>query len=370
MLCEATGYAAVSLQPNAGSQGEYAGLLIIKAWHESRGEGPSQRVPHSRPPRTAPTRPRRRWWACRSSSSPATTRATSISRTCAGRPTQHAKDLAAIMVTYPSTHGVFEAGIVEICDIVHEHGGQVYVDGANMNAMVGLAAPGEFGGDVSHLNLHKTFCIPHGGGGPGVGPVAVRRAPGEVPARPSPPRQRARGDRRGLGGAVRQRLDPADLVDVHRDDGRRGPHARERGRDPQRELHRQAPRAALPGALLGPGRARRARVHPRPAADQGGLGHHRGRRRQAPHRLRLPRADDVVPGRGHADGRADRERVEGRARPLLRRDDRDPRRDPRGGRGARWTARTTRCATRRTPRRWSSPTTGSASIRASSPPIR
>src|SRR5690606_40314754 len=85
----------------------------------------------------------------------------------------HSKDLAAMMITYPSTHGVFEEGVRELCKIVHDHGGQVYVDGANLNAMVGLAAPGEFGGDVSHLNLHKTFCIPHGGGGPGVGPVAV-----------------------------------------------------------------------------------------------------------------------------------------------------------------------------------------------------
>jgi glycine dehydrogenase len=104
---------------------------------------------------------------------------------------QHANDLAAIMITYPSTHGVFEQNVREICEIVHAHGGQVYVDGANMNAMVGLTAPGQFGGDVSHLNLHKTFCIPHGGGGPGVGPVAVG-APREVPAEPAFDRLRAR----------------------------------------------------------------------------------------------------------------------------------------------------------------------------------
>ena len=105
----------------------------------------------------------------------------------------HARDLAAIMVTYPSTHGVFEAGIRRICEIVHAHGGQVYVDGANLNALVGLAAPGQFGADVSHLNLHKTFCIPHGGGGPGVGPVAVQGASRAVPAGPSalPRRRRA-----------------------------------------------------------------------------------------------------------------------------------------------------------------------------------
>ena len=107
------------------------------------------------------------------------------------------------MVTYPSTHGVFEAGITEICDVVHAHGGQVYVDGANLNALVGVARPGWFGGDVSHLNLHKTFCIPHGGGGPGVGPVAARRAPGAVPAQPPAGPRGGAGDRAraGLGRA-------------------------------------------------------------------------------------------------------------------------------------------------------------------------
>ena len=171
-LARATGYAAVSLQPNAGSQGEYAGLLVIKAWHESRGEG------HRRicliPSSAHGTNP--------ASAQMAGMQVVVVGCDEAGnvdledlerKAALHSKDLAAIMVTYPSTHGVFEAGITTACDIVHRHGGQVYVDGANMNAMVGLCAPGEFGGDVSHLNLHKTFCIPHGGGGPGVGPVAV-----------------------------------------------------------------------------------------------------------------------------------------------------------------------------------------------------
>ncbi|QJR15409.1 aminomethyl-transferring glycine dehydrogenase [Usitatibacter palustris] len=172
MLCEATGYAAVSLQPNAGSQGEYAGLLIIKAWHESRGEGHRNvcLIPSSA-----------------HGTNPASAQMVGMQVVVVACDAQgnvdladlrkkaeaHAQDLAAIMVTYPSTHGVFEAGITEICEVVHKFGGQVYVDGANMNAMVGLTAPGQFGGDVSHLNLHKTFCIPHGGGGPGVGPVAV-----------------------------------------------------------------------------------------------------------------------------------------------------------------------------------------------------
>jgi glycine dehydrogenase len=136
---------------------------------------------------------------------------------------QHANDLAAIMITYPSTHGVFEQNVREICEIVHAHGGQVYVDGANMNAMVGLTAPGQFGGDVSHLNLHKTFCIPHGGGGPGVGPVAVGPHLAKFL-----PNQRSTGYARGEAGSARcrprrtARVDPADLVDVHRDDGREG----------------------------------------------------------------------------------------------------------------------------------------------------
>ena len=171
-LARATGYAAVSIQPNAGSQGEYAGLLIIRKWHASRGEGHRNvcLIPSSA-----------------HGTNPASAQMVGMRVVVVGcddsgnvdiadlekKAAQHAKELACIMITYPSTHGVFEAGVTRICEIVHQHGGQVYVDGANMNAMVGLCAPGAFGGDVSHLNLHKTFCIPHGGGGPGVGPVAV-----------------------------------------------------------------------------------------------------------------------------------------------------------------------------------------------------
>jgi glycine dehydrogenase len=172
MLCAVTGYAAVSLQPNAGSQGEYAGLLIIRAYHASRGE--AHRDVCLIPASAHGTNP--------ASAQMAGMRVVVVACDDRGnvdladlraKAEAHRDDLAAIMVTYPSTHGVFEAGIREICDIVHTHGGQVYVDGANLNALVGLAAPGKFGADVSHLNLHKTFCIPHGGGGPGVGPVAV-----------------------------------------------------------------------------------------------------------------------------------------------------------------------------------------------------
>jgi glycine dehydrogenase len=173
MLCAATGYDAVSLQPNAGSQGEYAGLLMIRAWHGSRGEG--QRDVCLIPASAHGTNP--------ASAQMAGMRVVVVACDEHGnvdladlemKAAKHARELAAIMVTYPSTHGVFEAGITRLCEIVHAHGGQVYVDGANLNALVGLAGPGAFGADVSHLNLHKTFCIPHGGGGPGVGPVACK----------------------------------------------------------------------------------------------------------------------------------------------------------------------------------------------------
>jgi glycine dehydrogenase len=172
-LAEVTGYAAVSVQPNAGSQGEFAGLLAIRAYHRSRGD--DQRdvclIPSSAHGTNA------------ASAVMAGMRVVVVACDEAGnvdlgdlraKVDQHAERLAAIMLTYPSTHGVFEVDIQEICGAVHDAGGQVYVDGANLNAMVGLAKPGRFGSDVSHLNLHKTFCIPHGGGGPGVGPIGVR----------------------------------------------------------------------------------------------------------------------------------------------------------------------------------------------------
>jgi glycine dehydrogenase len=173
MLVEITGYDAVSLQPNAGSQGEFAGLMAIRAYHHSRGD--SQRdiclIPSSAHGTNA------------ASAVMAGMKVVVVQCDSNGNIDVHdlraqaekaGNALAATMVTYPSTHGVFEEAIGEICSIIHDNGGQVYVDGANMNALVGTAQPGKFGADVSHLNLHKTFCIPHGGGGPGVGPVAVR----------------------------------------------------------------------------------------------------------------------------------------------------------------------------------------------------
>ena len=174
MLAEITGYDAVSLQPNAGSQGEFAGLLAIRSYHRSRGDLERN--------------------VCLIPSSAHGTNAASavmagmevVVVACDERGdvdlahldeliSTHRERVAAIMITYPSTHGVFETTVTEVCERLHAVGGQVYVDGANLNALVGVAQPGKFGADVSHLNLHKTFCIPHGGGGPGVGPVAVKQ---------------------------------------------------------------------------------------------------------------------------------------------------------------------------------------------------
>ncbi|MCE4555924.1 aminomethyl-transferring glycine dehydrogenase [Pelomonas cellulosilytica] len=171
-LCQATGYAGISLQPNAGSQGEYAGLLAIKAWHESRGD--HQRTVCLIPESAHGTNPASAQMCGMSVVVTKCDKEGNIDLVdLKAKCEQHADKLAAIMITYPSTYGVFDTHVKEICALVKAHGGRVYVDGANMNALVGVAAPGEFGGDVSHLNLHKTFCIPHGGGGPGVGPVCV-----------------------------------------------------------------------------------------------------------------------------------------------------------------------------------------------------
>jgi glycine dehydrogenase len=171
-LAEATGFAAVSLQPNAGSQGEYAGLLAIRAYHEARGEGHRDicLIPSS----AHGTNPASAAMAGYRVVVTGCDRDGNIDMAdLAAKAALHSANLAALMVTYPSTHGVFEESIRDICQLIHAHGGQVYMDGANMNAQVGLTSPGAIGADVCHLNLHKTFCIPHGGGGPGVGPIGV-----------------------------------------------------------------------------------------------------------------------------------------------------------------------------------------------------
>ncbi|GAA2019721.1 aminomethyl-transferring glycine dehydrogenase [Nakamurella flavida] len=195
-LCEITGYAAVSLQPNAGSQGEFAGLLAIRGYHRSRGDE------H----RTVCLIPASAHGTNAASAVMAGMSVVVVKTAATGdvdmadlkaKIDQHADSLAAIMVTYPSTHGVFEDSITELSELVHAAGGQVYVDGANLNALVGVAQPGVFGGDVSHLNLHKTFCIPHGGGGPGVGPVAV--AAHLAPFLPTHPLVPEAGPETGIG---------------------------------------------------------------------------------------------------------------------------------------------------------------------------
>ena len=195
-LAQLTGYAKVSVQPNAGSQGELAGLLAIRAYHQSRGE----------PGRDVCLIPSSAHGTNAASAVMAGMRVVVVAALDDGtvdledlraKCGEHGERLAAIMVTYPSTHGVYEEHIGDMCDLVHQHGGQVYIDGANLNALLGLAKPGQFGGDVSHLNLHKTFCIPHGGGGPGVGPVAV--AEHLVPFLPSHPMHPRPEQREGIG---------------------------------------------------------------------------------------------------------------------------------------------------------------------------
>ena len=195
-LAEVTGYDRVSIQPNAGSQGELAGLLAIRGFHRANGD--TERniclIPSSAHGTNAAS-------AVMAGMKVVVVKAADDGSVdlddLRAKCEKHAEQLAAIMVTYPSTHGAYEDSITELCKIVHDHGGQVYVDGANLNALLGFAKPGEFGGDVSHLNLHKTFCIPHGGGGPGVGPVAVRAH--LAPYLPSHPMHPEPDKREGIG---------------------------------------------------------------------------------------------------------------------------------------------------------------------------
>ncbi|MBM9469203.1 aminomethyl-transferring glycine dehydrogenase [Nakamurella leprariae] len=210
-LCEITGYAAVSLQPNAGSQGELAGLLAIRAYHRSRGDE------H----RTVCLIPASAHGTNAASAVMAGMKVVVVRTTDSGdvdledlraKVGQHRAELAAIMITYPSTHGVFEDSVSELAELVHEAGGQVYVDGANLNALVGVARPGAFGGDVSHLNLHKTFCIPHGGGGPGVGPVAV--AEHLAPFLPNHPLDPGAGPATGVGAIAAAPFGSASILPI------------------------------------------------------------------------------------------------------------------------------------------------------------
>src|SRR6202030_2996591 len=210
-LCDITGYDAISLQPNSGAQGEYAGLLAVRGYHAARNE------PHRRvcliPSSAHGTNP--------ASASMAGMEVVVVACDARGdvdvddlraKAAKHSSDLAAVMITYPSTHGVFEEHIREICDIVHGHGGQVYLDGANLNAQVGLSRPGDYGADARHLNLHKTFCIPHGGGGPGMGPIGVKAH--LAPFLPNHPLQPLAGPATGPGAIAAAPWGSASILPI------------------------------------------------------------------------------------------------------------------------------------------------------------
>ena len=245
-LCAATGFAEVSLQPNAGSQGEYAGLLVIRAWHESRGE--QHRDVCLIPSSAHGTNP--------ASAAMAGLKVVVVGCDREGnvdladlraKAEKHAGRLAALMITYPSTHGVFEQPIRDICDVIHRNGGQVYMDGANMNAQVGLTSPASIGADVCHLNLHKTFCIPHGGGGPGVGPIGV--ASHLAPFLPNHPLRADAGPATGIGPVSAAPFGSALILPISyayiRMMGAAGLSARYQGRDSVRQLYR----SPAPGCL-------------------------------------------------------------------------------------------------------------------------
>ena len=313
-LAELTGYDAVSIQPNAGSQGEFAGLLAIHAYHESRGDND----------RTVCLIPASAHGTNAASAVMAGMRVVVVKTDDAGnielddlhaKIDKHRDELAAIMVTYPSTHGVYEEAIRDVCAAVHDAGGQVYVDGANLNALVGLAQPGRFGSDVSHLNLHKTFCIPHGGGGPGVGPVGVREH--LAPYLPNHPLLAEAGPVTGVGPISGAPYGSAGILPIS------WAYIRLMGADGLTDatsvalLNANYVATRLTGhfPVLYTGRnglvAHECILDLR--ADHEGDRRDRRGRRQALDRLRLPRADHVVPGRRHAHGRADRVRGPGRA---------------------------------------------------------
>ncbi len=240
-LMQLTGFDAISMQPNSGAQGEYAGLLTIRNYHISRGE--AHRHICLIPSSAHGTNP--------ASAQMAGMKVVVVNCDSQGnvdvndlrqKAKAHASELAALMVTYPSTHGVFEEEIRSICETIQGFGGQVYMDGANLNALVGIAQPGQFGPDVMHFNLHKTFCIPHGGGGPGMGPIGVRSH--LAPYLPNPLHHQGcrKSNRWGcFCCAMGKPKHPANLLDVHSHDGGIEPAHRLPGRHPQRKLCGRAP---------------------------------------------------------------------------------------------------------------------------------
>ena len=374
-LAEVTGYDAVSLQPNAGSQGELAGLLAIRGYHRAQRRRRARRLPD--PVVSA-------HGTNAASAVMAGMRVVVVACDEDGqrRPRRPAREdrrstadrLAAIMVTYPSTHGVYEDGITELCAMVHDAGGQVYVDGANLNALLGYAQPGQFGGDVSHLNLHKTFCIPHGGGGPGCRAGRGPRAPRAVPA--EPPAARTPGSARARPGVSARRTARPGILPIS------WAYMRLMGAD---------------GLTAGDRRRRcwRRTTSPPGCGEHYPVLYTRRRRAWSPTSASWTCAaitkatgvtvDDVAkrlidygfhaptmsfPVAGTLMVEPTESRGPGRARPVLRRDDRDPRGD-RPGRGRGVAGRTTtRCATRRTRPRWSPPTSGRTPTRGRSRPTR
>ncbi len=367
-LREITGFAGISLQPNSGAQGELAGLLVIRAWHHDRGD--KQRdvvlIPSSA-----------------HGTNPASAVLAGMQVVVTACDAQGNVDVAELRKAKAEQHEdrlcgadgdvSVDARRLRGCDPARsarssiEHGGQVYMDGANMNAQVGLTSPALIGADVCHLNLHKTFAIPHGGGGPGMGPIGVAEHLAPYPAGAFGGADgRSQGDSSAVSAApwgsasillishaYTRMLGPDGMTDATQ------------GGDSERELHQGAARGALSDSLHAHERARGARDDRRPAAAEAGVGHRRVGRREAADGLRLPRADHLVPGAGHADDRADRERSPGRARPLLRRADRHPRGNPGGHRRHGRQGRTTSSRTRRTRPRCRWPTSGRTRTRVS-----
>ncbi len=306
-LAEITGFAAVALQPNAGSQGEYAGLLAIREYHASRGE--AHRKVCLIPTSAHGTNPASAVMAGFKVVPVACLKDGDIDLAdLRAKADTHKTDLAALMVTYPSTHGVFETTIREICEIVHAHGGQVYMDGANMNAQVGLCRPGDIGADVCHLESAQDLLHSSRRRRPRGRTDRRRGASGKVPAssfrNPTSDFRLPKWRRTGHRRAVRQRQHSHDFLDVHPNDGRRRPDRSDQDRDPERELHREAARSIFPGSFQGQARAGRARMHPG-FAPMEKRGRRSGRRGQAPDGLRISRADGFIPSGRNADGRAD-----------------------------------------------------------------
>ncbi len=329
-----TGLAHMTLQPNSGANGEYAGLVTIRNYHAARGEGARDvcLIPAS----AHGTNPASAQMAGLQVVVVACDAQGNVDvADLAAKIGRHGPRVCALMLTYPSTHGVFEEAVRDICDRVHAAGGQVYLDGANLNALAGLARVADFGADVCHINLHKTFCIPHGGGGPGMGPIAVASHLARfLPAHPLVPEEGLDQENgtvsaapwgsplivtipwmflRMMGAAAIRRATETAILSANYVAARLKSH--------------------WPVPVRGRARPQCARVHLRPPGAEGPLRGHRRGRGEASDGLRLPRAYARLPGARDADVRADRERAQGGARPLLRRDDRHPRRGREGRRG-------------------------------------